>query len=127
MSIALDPAEGLVLVPVRIWGPGGHLIQRFALDTGSTTTVVSWTALALLGYDPAGAPERAEMTTGSSVEHVPMVTVVTIEALGLRRRDFEVACHDLPAGATVHGLLGLDFHRNQRLTVDFRQGLVSLD
>ena len=34
--------------------------------------------------------------------------------------------HTLPAGALVSGLLGLDFLRDQVLTIDFRAGQVTL-
>lgn len=36
-------------------------------------------------------------------------------------------CHDLPAEVRVDGLLGLDFLRGRRLTLDFRTGRLSLD
>ncbi|MFI5455086.1 MAG: hypothetical protein ACHRXM_06505 [Isosphaerales bacterium] len=66
------------------------------------------------------------MTTGSSVEQVAKVILTRLTALGQYRFGFPVVAHDLPAGAAVDGLLGLDFFRNQILTVDFQKGQITL-
>jgi hypothetical protein len=67
------------------------------------------------------------MTTGSGVEFVPQIIVEKIKAFGLVRQNFPVLCHTLPPSATVDGLIGLDFFRGQRLIVDFREGLVTVE
>jgi hypothetical protein len=38
-----------------------------------------------------------------------------------------VVCQDLPPGANVGGVLGLDFLRGSILTVNFRSGRLSLE
>ena len=101
--------------------------MRLALDTGATVSVVNWDVVVLLGYDPAIARERIQMTTGSGVEFVPRLIIEKIEAFGQDRRDFPVLCHTLPPSTTVDGVLGLDFFRGQRLVVDFRTGRVTVD
>jgi len=97
-----------------------------ALDTGATATVVNIAMLVAVGYDPALAPTRVQVTTGSGVEYAPRVTLSRILALGQERVDFPVLGHTLPPSAGVDGLLGLDFLRGQSLTVDFRTGHVTL-
>ena len=82
--------------------------------------------LVAVGYDPALAPTRVQVTTGSGVEYVPRLTLSRILALGQERVDFAVLGHTLPPSAGVDGLLGLDFLRGQSLTVDFRTGHVTL-
>jgi len=127
MSLRFDPTAGLIVVPTRVWGPVGDTVVRLALDTGATRTVVSWDVLVLVGYDPAAAPQRVQLTTGSGVEFVPQVIVERVEALGQERCDFPVLCHTLPPSATVDGVLGLDFVRGQRLVIDLRAGEVTLE
>lgn len=119
MSLPFDVQEGLLLVPTRLWGTTGDTVVRLALDTGATVSVVSWDVVVLLGYDPAVAPDRMQMTTGSGVEFVPLIIIERIEALGQERRNFPIFCHTLPPSATVDGVLGLDFFRGLRLIVDF--------
>jgi predicted aspartyl protease len=99
---------------------------RLALDTGATSTVVNVGMLVAVGYDPALAPDRVQVTTGSGVEFVPRLTLDKFVALGQERIDFPVLCHTLPPSAGVDGLLGLDFLRGQSLTIDFRNGRMTL-
>jgi hypothetical protein len=37
-----------------------------------------------------------------------------------------MVCHTLPPSASIDGLLGLDFLRDRRLTIDFRTGQITL-
>jgi predicted aspartyl protease len=127
MSLRFDPTEGLIVVPTRLFGPTGDAVVRLALDTGATRTVVNWDVVVLLGYDPAIASERVQMTTGSGVEFVPRIVLERMEALGQERQDFPILCHTLPPSATVDGVLGLDFFRGQRLIVDLRAGVVMVE
>jgi len=100
-------------------------VLRLALNTGATATLVNAGMLVSIGYDPAIVAERFQVTTGSGVEFVPRITLKKITALGQEKADFPVLCHTLPPSAGVDGLLGLDFIRGQRLTVDFRSGQIT--
>ena len=74
----------------ELQGPSGSGILRLALDTGATKTLVSTGMLVAVGYDPALAPERLQITTGSGVEFVPRIPVGKVSALGLERRNLPV-------------------------------------
>lgn len=126
MSFPFDSQQGLVIIRTELWGPAGSIVLRLALDTGATGTVVNIGMLVTIGYDPALAPDRIQITTGSGVEFAPRVTLNKITALGQERTDFPVLGHTLPPSAGIDGLLGLDFFRGQNLTVDFRTGQVTL-
>lgn len=126
MSFPFDAQQGLIIVRAELAGPSGTAILRLALDTGATSTLVNIGMLVSIGYDPALAPERIQVTTGSGVEFVPRITLSKITALGQERSNFPVLCHTLPPSAGVDGLLGLDFFREQALAVDFRNGSITL-
>ena len=64
--------------------------------------------------------------TGSGMEVAPIVTVPTMELLGVRVDDVPVLCHDLPQRSLVDGLLGLSFLRHCRLVIDFPRGVLEL-
>ena len=53
MTYTFDPTQGLIIVPVRLFGPTGNMIVRLALDTGATSTLINSEIIVLLGYDPA--------------------------------------------------------------------------
>jgi predicted aspartyl protease len=126
VTFPFDPQQGLIVVPAELWGPTGSVVLRLALDTGATATLVNNAVLVGVGYDPALAPTRVQVTTGSGVEYVPRVTLSRIRALGQERVDFDVLGHTLPPSAGVDGPLGLDFLRGQSVTIDFRTGRVIL-
>jgi predicted aspartyl protease len=127
VSFPFDPKEGLIIVPTRLWGPTGDTVVQLALDTGATESMVNWDVVVLVGYDPAVVSERVQMTTGSGIEFVPRIVIEKVEALGRERQNLPVLCHTLPPSATVDGVLGLDFFREQRLVLDFRSGLVIVE
>jgi hypothetical protein len=126
MSLPFDPEQGLVIVRAELWGPAGSAVLRLALDTGATGTLVNVGLLVALGYDPALSPDRVQVTTGSGVEFVPYITLEKFRSLGKDHLDFPVLGHTLPPSAGVDGLLGLDFLRNQSLTLDLRIGRMTL-
>jgi predicted aspartyl protease len=126
MSVPFNPQHGLVIVRAAVDGPSGSAVFRLARDTGATGTVINVGMLVALGYDPALAPARIQVTTGSGVEFVPRIPLDKIVTLGQERTDFPVLGHTLPPSAGIDGLLGLDFFRGQSLTVDFRTGQVTL-
>jgi hypothetical protein len=99
---------------------------RLILDTGATTSLIDRSILVTLGFDLAGATDLVPMTPGSGVVPVPRLVLTRLTALGHHRFGFPVLAHSLPAGAQVFGLLGLDFLRGRKLTIDFVAGQVDL-
>ena len=124
MTIKFDPAQGLIIVPTRLYGSKGDTIVRLALDTGATNSVINWDVAMLLGYNPASVRERIQMTTGSGVEFAPRIVIKKIEVIGKSLDNFPILCHTLPPSATVDSLLGLDFFRGERLILDLHEGLI---
>ena len=92
-----------------------------ALDTGATFVMLPWAVAEALGYDPAVSRKRINVHTASSVEVVPVVTVGSIKALGVEVTGVEAACHDLPPGSGVQGLLGLSFLRHLDVDLHFKR------
>jgi predicted aspartyl protease len=127
MSLPIDPREKLIVIPARIFGPTGQLIVRLVLDTGATTSMLSRNRAIKLGYEPNTVANRVEVTTASSTEFAPLITVEQIESLGQHLHNFAMLCYTLPPSTGVDGVLGLDFLRGHRLVIDFRIGLVSLE
>ena len=127
MSLNFNPKEGLVVVPTRLFGPSGDTIVHLALDTGATGSLINWDVAILIGYDPAVAQNRVQVTTGSGVEFAPRIEIIKIEALERVRENFPIICHTLPPSANVDGLLGLDFFRDTYLSIDLVSGSVNVE
>jgi predicted aspartyl protease len=126
MTTTFNPRQGLIIIPVEIFGPSGSSILRFAVDTGATYTIVSVAMLQAIGYQPELAQQRIPITTGSGQALAPRVMIERIDALEQTRSACHVLGHTLPSNVGIEGLLGLDFFRRQSLNIDFRNGKISL-
>ncbi len=127
MSDTFDARRGLPVIQVKITGPTGTQTAQLALDTGSSAIMVNALLLVSIGYDPDASPDRVQITTASRIELSTRLRVSRIEALGVERVEFPVVAHTLPPTSTVDGLLGLDFFRGLVLTLDFREGRITLE
>jgi predicted aspartyl protease len=126
VSVPFNPRYRLIIVKAIIFGPADRVSASLALDTGASTTTLSLPLLRLAGYVPEAAPEQIRIVTGSGAQFVPRLSLDKIEALGQTQTNLPVLCHTLPPSVTVDGLLGLDFLRDRRLTIDFRAGRITL-
>jgi predicted aspartyl protease len=122
-----DLKEGVIIVPARLTAPKHEMVARLILDTGATYSAISRNAAAFLGIEPTGNEKRVRLITASSAEYVPKVVLKKINVLEHERRNFPALCHALPPSITAIGVLGLDFLRQLRLTIDFRSGLLTID
>jgi hypothetical protein len=121
-----SPKKGPILVKAEATGSTGSTNLNLLLDTGATTSLIDLAILLSIGFDPNQPLRRARMTTGSTVQIVPVFALTRFSALGQRRFIFPVVAHTLPPNSAVDGLLGLDYLRDQILTIDFRSGQIAL-
>jgi predicted aspartyl protease len=126
VSHPFNPRLGPIVIEAEVTGPKRSLTLPLILDTGATTSLLKDSVLTALGFDLASVTHHVQMTTGSHVTSVPRVVLTRMTALGQTRIGLPVLAHALPAGVSVSGLLGLDFLRDQILTIDFRSGLITL-
>lgn len=125
MNYPFRARRGLIIVFTTVFGPTDKAVFHLALDTGASDTMLRPSKLLAIGYDFADAP-KVGVTMGSGIVQVPDIALSRVEALGQERLDFRVLAHALPPTSTIDGVLGLDFMRDQLLTVNFRIGQLSL-
>jgi hypothetical protein len=127
MKSKFDPTQGLIVIPTRLYGIQKDTIVRLVLDSGASGSMINWDIAVLLGYDPVSSKERIQVTTGSGVEFASRIFIRKIDALGRSMENFPMLCHTLPPSAMVDGILGFDFFRGERLIINFKKGIVTLD
>ena len=127
MNVFFNPLRSLLPVSVRFFGPAGDASVRLALDTGATQSMISREVAVFMGCNLDSDVRAAQLFTASGEETVHVVTAQRVEALDHQRSNMPILCHDLPTGTPFDGLLSLDFFRGQRLTIDFREGRITLD
>jgi predicted aspartyl protease len=126
MKYPFRPAATLIVVQAEVVGPHGTALVDLALDTGASTTILSWTTAVAAGYDPGTVTPRRRVITGSGEEFCPLLTMQRLRALGRSVDGLEILCHDLPAQSAVRGLLGLNFLSLFDVRINFKQGFITL-
>lgn len=127
MRFYLDSVESVAAIPVELVGMDSRLIIKMAVDTGATLVMVPWAVAEFLGYDPATSKERVSITTASTVEKAPLITLKEMTVLGQSLKNVKVVIHDLPPESRVDGLLGLSFLSRFNLKMMFKEGYLELD
>jgi predicted aspartyl protease len=92
----------------------------FLLDTGSSLTVLAPLYANRIGITvPNDAPRRQLTGIGGHNVSVPLVTVARLAVGTAVVQNFTVGVYDaIPEATTVDGILGLDFLKRYRCTVD---------
>lgn len=116
-------AAGLpILVGARINGGGPVALM---LDTGADRTMVTPQALRRLGISTDGARRHTVKGVGGSIE-AGVVWVDLIEVGEARAGPLLVIAHDADL-KQAEGLLGRDFLDNFTVTIDSKEGVVTLE
>jgi len=120
------PGGGALVVPVII---NGHGPFDFALDTGATLTCIDLAVARRLGL----AEERGASAVGAGMGGAGRIPLMRLDSLrvGGARAGEMMACaldlqHARAVGLGIDGLLGLNFLRAFRVTLDFERGVMLL-
>ena len=115
-----DIKQKAVIAPVTIEADG--MIHRFffIVDTGSYETLLCEKTIRMIGYTPVDSFEDVPVHTVSGSATAYRYVIDNMTALGVNRKGIKVISMQMPAGSGAHGLLGLDFFENTRLTIDFK-------
>jgi len=124
--VRIDRTAPVIVLKPLLFGPAGKGRVEMALDTGATFVMIPWDVAEHLGYDPATSATRVAITTASTIEKAPLITLERIRVLDVEAKNVEVVVHDLPPKSRVDGLLGLSFLRNFNLHLLFRDGVLEL-
>jgi predicted aspartyl protease len=119
-----DPADTLIIVTARIWGPRGDKQLSLALDTAATQTHVIPEFLDEIGYGPQHGDRITSVTSAIGDEPGYMMPVVRFSALGFMLTDFRIHVHDLPETLGIQGLLGLSFLRQFNYEIRSAEGRI---
>lgn len=122
------PNEAALIVPVKINGKGPY---DFVLDTGATFTCVDRTLADELKLPDWSGPLGTVVITGGEGQ-MGFVKIDMLEVGGTARASELVACKlDLsrmqPPGFGIKGLVGLNFLKSYRVTIDFERNTLRLE
>jgi len=121
---AEDP---LVVLPVFVNEKGPY---DFALDTGASSTVIS---LEVAAEFALAAEKTSQLTAGGGSGTVSRVRLSSLAVGAARQENLPAAASDFltqlsaELGTKLQGIVGYDFLRHYRVTLDFPRGVLSLD
>lgn len=121
-----NPKQSIIICHAEIANQRVELSLKMAIDTGATYTMIPFEAAIAIGCEPLRAQRRIEITTGSSIEYVPIITIPKFRVFGIEIKDMEAICHNLPSQSPVEGLLGLNFLRKAKIIIDFSRNLIKV-
>jgi len=119
-ALSFNVESSLVVVPVTVKVGANILEYKFAVDTGSTVTMIDIDLMSDIGYEKSDSIQTVRTVTASKSETAYEFQIDNIRAIGLTRRNFKVISRSLPVGLGIDGLLGLNFFKNRELTIDFK-------
>lgn len=121
--IRFDPSSTTIRSPALL---NGRLEREFIIDTGASFTVISPAMATQLGIVPDPNGPKIRIHTAGGIREAPMVRLATLDLGGLTVRDLDVVVMEFP-GAKDIGLLGLDYLKHFRMTLDKEQGELRLE
>jgi aspartyl protease family protein len=127
MRYKFDTGAPVIVLRVTLEGEDIKKKIDMALDTGATYTMVPWDIADVLGYEPGISKELVPVVTASGVERAPLITVRSLNVLGVTAHNIKTIVHDLPEKSYVDGLLGLSFLREFKVCLDFQEGVLEIE
>jgi predicted aspartyl protease len=127
MKTRFDPDAGVILVTALLENDEEVAVLRLALDTGANFSVLTPQVFENMNQNVPPEIERFTLATANGLVEAPLVEIGSLSALGVSRSGFQVAVHPLPDVLDIDGVLGLDFLRNHRLTLDFSAGEIEFN
>jgi clan AA aspartic protease (TIGR02281 family) len=124
--VAARASDGAFIVPVRI---NGAVDTRLLVDTGSNVTLLSPDVAARLGLPITAQTRRSALTLAGGREvTIPRVRLASVKLGGASVENLYAGVFDaLPHIKDVDGILGTDFLRHFRVSIDQRRERLVLD
>lgn len=116
------PRTSLVVVPVTINGRGPF---RFILDTGASDSILSSAVADALAI-PEGRSRRILTAGGAVPAQVRMLRIFKVGGVRLEEVEIAVMQADLMKTLQVDGVLGADYLRRFKVSIDYQNRLVDI-
>ncbi len=108
-------------------GPCGSRRIQLLLDTGASITLLPREVIEGIGYHIDEDAPRLKLDTVSGSIYSPVLKIEELSIFGVEASEMDIICHDLPMKEGLMGLLGMNFFKNRKLTLDFRKGKISIE
>ena len=126
ISFPFDPISNLLVFTCEVEYIDIAIINM-ALDTGASTTIIRESILKRIGYNIDEITEKTTFGDASTSHIVPMVTLKSFSLADAKIENVEALCYTLPEEHGIDGVIGLNFLRHFKVTLDFGNGILYLE
>ncbi|MGD9893311.1 MAG: aspartyl protease family protein [Dehalococcoidia bacterium] len=112
---------------MELVGPQAVVEARLLLDTGAAYSMVHPLLLTRIGVDVTAPRSNIRIATVTHIRTAPLYIVPEVRSFGVSRNRVPVLGQPLPTASRLDGLLGLNFFRGYRLTIDLRSGTIEME
>ncbi len=102
-------------------------VVNLCFDTGASTVIIRNKVLESIGFDLTAVREKATFGDASTSHIVPVITLKSLTLGGERIEDIQALAYTIPEEHGIDGVIGLNFLRHSKITLDFEQGILLLD
>ncbi|MFQ5864236.1 MAG: TIGR02281 family clan AA aspartic protease [bacterium] len=127
MKVPIEKNSSVIVLAVDLFGKKSRYRVNLALDTGAIFTMIPWHVAEHLGYDPAATRERIAITTASTIEKAPVITLERMKVFDVEAENVKVVVHDLPPKSRIDGLLGLSFLKHFDMNLHLKRGFIEFN
>ena len=127
MELSFNRDTLSIILDAVVHGPSGKQRVTMVLDTGASNCMISQNVAMKIGYDNFEGSEFIDVQSASGFIRSPKIMVEGMDVFGSIVKDIDVIVHDLPKGTFVDGLIGLNFLKHFRLTLDFPNGKLIME
>jgi len=119
-----DPDQKYIILPIFVSDKNGeeHLLKAI-LDTGAPTTEFSDEALEFLGFLDR-TKHDVELKRGLQTQKYGRITISHMDICSHHIDNLEVFVSHFEKSWGIDALIGLDFFRKFRTTIDYKKGAV---
>ncbi len=122
---AFDSAKPHIYTPLQITGRRGTVLFNAILDTGAPYTELSDRSLARAGFQDS--PANVTLRDFQETQKHPRIRLPVVEILGQHLHDWIVYVSRFDETWGIDALIGLDFFRRFRTTIDYEQGEIVVE
>lgn len=123
----LDTTSGIILCKAKLTNNNKKsIMSKLAVDTGATFTMVSVETALAIDIDPSKSTYHIEINTVNGTILTSVIKIPIFECFGVKIRNLEVICHNLPPESPVEGLLGLNFLKKAMIIINFSKNIIEI-
>lgn len=117
-------ANGCPVVSVEVVDSTTSIHAMLMVDTGATFTSLNHKLLKQIGVKTS--KNKSIIVSAAGVFETTSATIKKVRLGDIAQSNLTVVALDLPTASEIDGVLGVDFFKNRKLTIDFKKHTIEV-